>query len=115
VLVVEDSPEITAIVQRALTRVGYRVQVAGDGAEALEKIEHDPPKLILLDMRMPGMDGWEFIRRFRNQYGRLIPITVMTAAEDSAVRANQVGADSYLGKPIVLPALYEVVENTILD
>jgi CheY-like chemotaxis protein len=115
ILAVDDSPDILMILQRALSRRGYQVETAENGLEALEKLQQITPKLILLDMRMPLMDGWQFVREFRNRYGRSIPIAVMTAAEDSKLRANEVGADSYIGKPFDLSRLYEVVEDTLLD
>jgi CheY-like chemotaxis protein len=68
---------------------------------------------VLLDMRMPVMDGWAFARALRDRYGRRIPLVVMTAAEDSLLRAAEVGANADLGKPFELSRLYEVVEDAI--
>lgn len=115
VLAVDDAPDVLDTLRVALSEAGYRVSVATNGLEALRRIEEEKPKLILIDMKMPVMDGWEFVSEFRNRYGRSVPITVMTAAEDSKLRADQVGADSYLGKPFDLSELYEVVEDTVLD
>jgi CheY-like chemotaxis protein len=68
---------------------------------------------VLLDMRMPRMDGWAFSKIFRERYGRRIPIVVVTAAEDSKLRADEIGADADLGKPFELDKLYEVVADTL--
>jgi CheY-like chemotaxis protein len=115
VLVVDDDEDLLNMVAEVLTLKGYRVQVARHGLEALAQIEKQRPQLILLDMRMPVMDGWQFAREFRNRYGRSVPIVVVTAAEDSQLRANEIGADAYLGKPFNLDDLYEVVEDTVIE
>lgn len=59
-LVVEDDAELLGMLQMVLERAGYRVTTAMDGHEALEKVEREVPVVILLDMKMPGMDGWRF-------------------------------------------------------
>lgn len=115
VLVVEDDDDIRELVSVALSNRGFEVGEARNGAEALARIDEHMPNLILLDMRMPVMDGWTFVREFRNRHGRRVPITVMTAADDSKLRADQVGADSYIGKPFDLDHLYEVVEDTLSE
>lgn len=113
VLVVDDENDVRELVSLTLSERGLDVMEAREGAEALARIETNMPDLILLDMRMPGMDGWAFVREFRNRFGRKVPITVMTAEEDSKLRAAQVGADSYVGKPLDLDRLFEVVEDTL--
>lgn len=115
VLVVEDDPDVLDLEEEALVRRGYRVARARHGEEALQRIAETEPQLILLDMRMPVMDGWAFARAFRERYGRRIPIVVVTAAEDSRLRADEVGADADLGKPFELEQLYEVVADTLGD
>jgi len=113
VLVVDDDPDMLDLVAEALARAGYEVEIARHGREALDRIAEHAPQLILLDMRMPVMDGWAFARACRELYGRSIPIVVMTAAEDSKLRADEIGADADLGKPFDLDRLYEVVEDTL--
>jgi CheY-like chemotaxis protein len=113
VLVVDDDIDLLELVGEALSRRGYRVAQARDGEEALRRVAQAEPQLILLDMRMPVMDGWAFARALRERYGRRIPIVVMTAAEDSLLRAAEVGANADLGKPFELSRLYEVVEDAI--
>jgi CheY-like chemotaxis protein len=113
VLVVDDDDDLLDLVDDALRRKGYRVAIAHDGEQALQRVAEAEPRLVLLDMRMPVMDGWSFARAFRERYGRRIPIVVVTAAEDSKLRAAEIGANADLGKPFELSRLYEVVEDTI--
>lgn len=111
VLVVEDDPDLRVFVQEVLEEAGYCVLAAGDGQDALEQASAQPPDLILLDMRMPRMDGWEFARAFRAQHTRRVPIIVFTAATDAAQRAAQIQADGYLPKPFELTSLLAIVEQ----
>lgn len=113
VLVVDDDPDLQELVADALLARGYRVDRADNGLEALEHVAANPPNLILLDMRMPLMDGWGFARAFHSKYGRTIPIVVVTAAEDSTLRAAEIGANADLGKPFELARLYQIVEDTV--
>lgn len=113
ILIVEDDPDILDVEADALTRKGYKVLKAHNGEDALEELDKALPQLILLDMRMPVMDGWTFTQIVRDRYGRGIPIVVVTAADDSKLRAAEVGADADLGKPFELEQLYEVVHDTI--
>jgi DNA-binding response OmpR family regulator len=99
VLVIEDDRDLVGIIALVLSDSGYRVRTAGDGREALELVAEEMPGLILLDIRMPRMDGGEFAREFYATYGRACPIIVMTAAENSRARAREVGADGWLSKP----------------
>ncbi len=113
VLVVDDDVDLLELELEALTRRGYRVARAIHGEEALQRIAEEEPQLVLLDMRMPVMDGWTFARKLREQYGRRIPIVVVTAAEDYKLRADEVGAEAALGKPFELDDFYEVVADTV--
>jgi CheY-like chemotaxis protein len=114
VLVVDDDPDLLDLVGEVLRDRGYRVALAGNGEEALECVDAEVPGLVLLDMRMPVMDGWTFAKHLRERHGRSIPIVVMTAAEDSKLRADEIGADSDLGKPFDLQQLHDVVEDTLV-
>jgi CheY-like chemotaxis protein len=67
------------------------------------------PGLILLDMRMPVMNGWEFAREYRARHGRAAPIVVVTAAEDARARAQEIGADAWLEKPFDLDDVVRMV------
>lgn len=111
VLVVDDDVELQGMVQTLLNGAGYRVATATDGGQALEKVEQEMPNLILLDMKMPGMDGWKFAREFRARHNRSVPIVVVTAAEDARKRAEEVGAEGHLGKPFEIDELLHLVEQ----
>jgi signal transduction histidine kinase/DNA-binding response OmpR family regulator len=80
ILVVDDDPQIREIVQRTLVKEGYEVSEAVDGQDALEKLNADPPEIILLDLMMPRMDGFDFLLELRNS-GRSIPVIVVTARD----------------------------------
>lgn len=111
VLIVEDDPDLLSMVELILDGNGYCVITAAEGSEALEKVAGKMPAVILLDMKMPGMDGWEFARIFRERYNHQAPIIVLTAAEDARKRAEEIGAEDYLGKPFDLDALLAKVEK----
>lgn len=113
ILIVDDDADMLELVDSALRTKGYRTATAWNGEEALKRIAEAEPELVLLDMRMPIMDGWTFARIFRDRYGRRIPIVVLTAAEDSKLRAAEIGANGALGKPFELARLYEVVTDTL--
>jgi CheY-like chemotaxis protein len=106
VLVVEDDPDILLTVKELLELEGYAVDCAENGAVALERIrEHGTPHLILLDMKMPVMNGWQFAAELHGRYDALSPVVVMTAAGDAARRAKDVGAAGWVGKPFDLDDL----------
>lgn len=109
ILVVEDDPDMAEILALILGGAGYSVRVARNGRDALEAVAARMPDLILLDMLMPVMDGWECARELRERYGRGVPIVVVTAAEHARARAEEVGADDGLSKPFEVNALLGVV------
>src|SRR6516162_2468091 len=102
ILVVDDTPANIGILLDTLSKAGYRVRVASDGESALEQLQYSPPDLVLLDVMMPGMDGFETCRRLR-QLPKLeqLPVIFMTALSDiqDKVRAFAAGADDYVTKP----------------
>jgi CheY-like chemotaxis protein len=112
VLVVEDDEEIRAFVTMALGDEGYRVTAAPHGAAALALLtatEPLRPDVILLDLRMPVMDGWQFAARYRDLPPPHVPIVAVTATRDVGDRATQVQADTILSKPFELDQLLAVV------
>ncbi|MGH2486335.1 MAG: response regulator [Ktedonobacterales bacterium] len=109
VLVVDDDAVILESIQLALMDEGYPVVIASNGQEALERAREHAPCLILLDMKMPVMDGWAFAAAYREQAAPHAPIVVMTAAHDSRARAAEIGADSFLSKPFDLDRLFDMV------
>lgn len=115
VLVVDDDEVILESIQLALLDEGYTVVVASNGQEALERAREHSPSLILLDMKMPVMDGWTFAAAYREWTAPRAPIVVMTAAHDSRARAAEIGADSFLAKPFDLDHLLDLVRRFTTD
>ena len=113
ILVVDDDAAIRDIVATVLEEEGYTVVTAATGAEALAVLDGCRPALVLLDMRMPVMDGWEFAERLRAHYDNHVPLLVMTAAVDAAQRAAQVGAAGTLSKPFELHDLIRAVSRLL--
>src|SRR5438067_5596219 len=112
-LVVEDEPDIRAIVAEALAEEGYEVETAAHGAEALQVIDKDNLRAILLDMRMPVMNGWDFAQAYRRRPGPHAPIIVMTAAQHARRWCAEVDADGCLEKPFEVDTLLQVVEDVL--
>ncbi len=110
ILVVDDDPAIRGVVSDILTEEGYAVDVAANGREALLAVTTTPPDLMLLDMRMPGGDGWTLARELRRQ-GVTFPFVVMTAAQNARRWASEVGANACLAKPFELDHLLATVER----
>src|SRR3954452_21128292 len=95
ILVVDDDPTILATVSEALDLEGFPVVTATNGAEALAELTRQLPTLVLLDMRMPGLDGWGFMRSIREQ-GLSLTVVVMTAAADASRWGREIGAQAVL-------------------
>lgn len=114
VLAVDDSKTISGMIQTILERVGYEVELAYDGIEALEKVKHNVPDLIILDINMPRLDGFRVCRllKFDRNY-RHIPIILLTARneEENIKTGIKTGADLYLTKPIEPEQLIEAVHK----
>ena len=111
VLVVDDDDQIRSLVRATLEEEGFPVAEAGDGRAALEMAATVDPCLILLDMRMPVMDGWAFAAAYRERFAQRAPVVVMTAARDARAWADEVGADGVLPKPFDLDDLDAVVRR----
>jgi CheY-like chemotaxis protein len=116
ILVVDDDPGIVNLLELALIDEGYSVRAAGNGKDALEQIGAFHPDLILLDLNMPVMDGWEFCERLRSRGAEgAVPIIVMTAAQESPTRSFDVGAQGFLGKPFDLDSLFGAISSLLRD
>jgi DNA-binding response OmpR family regulator len=99
ILVVDDQSNVRTLLREYLTEEGFRVVTAGDGREALYVARHEKPDLVLLDILMPEMNGYEFIRRFRME--KDTPVILLTARleETDKVLGLELGADDYVTKP----------------
>ncbi len=114
VLVVDDDPDILEALSEILEAEGFQIRRARHGKEALERLEPDPPQLILLDLMMPVMDGWEFAHQLRLRPGGLnIPIIVLSADRNVGPKAKEIGALGHLAKPFELNDLLNLVQKTL--
>jgi CheY-like chemotaxis protein len=116
ILLVEDQELNRDMLSRRLQKRGHEVSVAVDGAEGLEKALAEGPDLILMDMSLPVMDGWEATRRLEADDGtRGIPVVALTAHAMSTDRekALEAGCDAYETKPVELPRLLETMDQLL--
>src|SRR5512133_1834315 len=116
VLVIDDSPTITKVVQLVLTKAGYQVQTAADGEAGLEAVRTQRPALILLDFVMPRMNGYQFCRELMaDSKLRDIPVVLMSAKGDQVGErfVKVMGIVDYITKPFSPEAITAVVQHTI--
>jgi two-component system, OmpR family, phosphate regulon response regulator PhoB len=102
VLVVEDEPDIAALVAYQLTREGFRVETAASGGEAFTSIDREPPDLVVLDRMLPGVSGEEVLKELRARSAtRFLPVLVLSAKreQEDRIEGLELGADDYLSKP----------------
>jgi two-component system phosphate regulon response regulator PhoB len=102
ILVVDDEPDITALVAYHLARAGYRVSTAANGTDALTAIDAERPALVVLDLMLPGVSGYEVIEQLRARPDTVeLPVLMLTARREEADRVHglTLGADDYLTKP----------------
>jgi DNA-binding response OmpR family regulator len=99
ILVVDDDADLRGLIAYALRQAGYLVLEEADGAAGLARVEREEPDLVILDVNLPKLDGFEVCRRVRDRWA--IPVMMLTVrnAEEDQVRGLDLGADDYLGKP----------------
>ncbi len=116
ILIVEDDTFSAQVLEMALKRQGYETLVALNGMKALQVLQDQHPDLILLDLMLPGIDGYEVLSRIRsNPQTAAIPVIVISAKsnEDDQQLAQRIGANAYLTKPYQLTTLYQLIQNTL--
>ncbi len=113
VLIVDDNDDIREVLEMVLEQEGYVVSQACNGHEALNMAARAMPDLILLDMKMPVMNGWEFAAALRRAHPLRAPIVVLSAAEDARRRAAEIGAQGWVGKPFDLNDLLAAVRRNL--
>jgi CheY-like chemotaxis protein len=117
ILLVDDEPEIRYIARRMLEKAGHEVSEACDGEECLQKLKAEKPDLILLDVMMPGLKGWEVCRRIKAEdRTRSIPVVMFTVrtSEEDLEESRKCGAEGHINKPFEREELLRVV-NRVLD
>src|SRR5579859_6490631 len=99
ILVVDDEQNIIELATMYLTQEGYRVVAARDGVAALDRVKTERPALVVLDLMLPKLDGWEVCRRLRSESD--LPIIMLTARDDDVdkIVGLELGADDYMTKP----------------
>lgn len=116
VLMVDDVPLNLLLVQKMLSQFNFRVRTAPNGAQALDLVKEEVPDLILLDILMPGIDGFEVLKILRaDPRTRATRIVMLTAlnTNDNVVRAFNMGANDYITKPIVMQKLIACVSTQL--
>jgi DNA-binding response OmpR family regulator len=113
VVVVEDEPEFASLLGLWLERYGWEAVVAADGPEALAVFQAKEPDIVLLDVGLPGMDGWQVLERIRATSH--VPILLVTArgTEAEKIRGLSLGADDYITKPLSFPELMARIEAAL--
>jgi len=116
VLIVDDDPGLRGFVRASLELEGYAVREAGSADEGLSAIDEEPPDLILLDVMMPKVDGWEMLRRLQERHGvGSIPVLMFSGKVDeaSAKDATKRGASGFIGKPFDPQQLIESAKQML--
>ncbi len=117
ILLVEDDDAIRGVVSDVLRDGGYEVYEAINGADAMEQLDKGRPDLIVLDLMMPVMDGWQFVEQFRQKsFSREVPIVVTSASHDlpkTAERLRSLGVRTCLAKPFDVDGLLALVERYV--
>jgi CheY-like chemotaxis protein len=118
ILVVDDEPEIVRVVVKIMESRGHEVATAKDGPTALERVHENPPNVVILDLNLPNMDGFEVCKRLKsNPDTKHIPVVMLTAAYvrvEDAERGTALGADEYVTKPFLREVLIHNVERLLV-
>lgn len=112
-LIVEDNPEVAKLLELILRRAGYEVDSAEDGIEALEHFRDQQPDVVLLDIMLPRMDGYEVCDKIRHEFQSDVPV-IMLSSLDSPLdmeRSRNAGATDHVPKPFDKDQLLEIIER----
>jgi two-component system, OmpR family, copper resistance phosphate regulon response regulator CusR len=109
ILIVEDEQRLAAFVEKGLRQSGFQTQVTADGQQALQEMKSQAFDLVLLDLGLPKVDGWEVLEELK-RLGNPHPVIVMTAQTDAQMAVLQAGANDYLPKPFRFKDLLSAVK-----
>jgi DNA-binding response OmpR family regulator len=119
ILIVDDDPNIVELLSVNLLASGYSVRIASDGKDAQEKIRINPPELIVLDVMMPEMDGWELCKWVRDdpelEAIKIVMLTAKGSEKDKLIGKEIFRADEYLTKPFDIDVMTKTVERLLHD
>ncbi|MFI7600090.1 response regulator transcription factor [Actinoplanes sp. NPDC049681] len=115
ILVVDDDPGIRSLLTDVLEMEGYEVSVAVDGLAAVQAVEAAAPDFVILDVMMPGLDGFAVLSAIRAQGGEPVPVLMLTAAAEPGTnaRAWADGVDYYLAKPFTADAVLDLIDGVL--
>ena len=114
ILVIDDDPGLVVFLQKRFDLAGYRVTPAASAESGLQKMKEDVPDLLIVDIRMPGMDGFSFVREIRADAALAkIPVIIMTAQEELGDMFKGEGVQGFFAKPIDVEMLMEKVRELI--
>ena len=113
ILIVDDDPDTCQLLQFLFQRSGYRTIAVTSGSQAIRQVENQSPDLVVLDVLMPEMDGWETFRRVRELSDSPVLFLSALASAECAAQALQMGADDYLRKPYSNQELLARVETAL--
>ena len=114
ILIVDDNEDNRDVLSRRLKRKGFEVRTASGGQQAIDRASDDHPDLILMDMNMPELDGWEATTKIR-ETGNLVPVVALTAhaMDGDRERATEAGCSDYHTKPIKMEKLLKLIESLL--
>jgi DNA-binding response OmpR family regulator len=117
ILVVDDDPAIRQLLTDVLEMDGYEVSVAVDGLAAVRAVTASSPDFVVLDVMMPGLDGFRVLSTIREQPGEPVPVLMLTAAAeaDAGARAWASGVDYFLAKPFTADAVLDLIGGVLKD
>jgi len=115
ILVVDDDPAIRQLLTDVLEMDGYEVSIAVDGLAAVREVQASSPDFVILDVMMPGLDGFGVLGTIRAQPGEPVPVLMLTAAaeSDASSRAWASGVDYYLAKPFTADAVLDLLDRVL--
>ncbi|MEV6596288.1 response regulator [Actinoplanes sp. NPDC051346] len=115
ILVVDDDPSIRQLLTDVLEMDGHEVATAVNGPDGVRAVQEAPPDFVVLDVMMPGMDGFEVLSAIREQPGDPVPVLMLTAAAEPGTnaRAWAGGVDYYLAKPFTADAVLDLIEGVL--